>query len=84
MGTFTFCSKFQMYMETGRSRWGGGGGQLVKFDQTGRMWKQHIVIHKSASAIKCISVPRDDSSYQRNVIHNVCVETKCDYPNKQM
>ena len=63
---------------------GGRGGQLVKFDQTGWAWKQHIIIRRSVSAIKCISVPRDNSSYQRIVIHNVCVATKCDYPNKQL
>jgi len=55
---------------------------LVKFDQTGETWKQQIVIRRSVSVIKCISVPQNDSSNQRIVIHNVCVSTNFDYPSK--
>jgi len=33
---------------------------------------------------KCISVPRNDSSHQRIVIHNVCVATNSyDCPSKE-
>jgi len=40
------------------------------------------LIRRIVNVIKCISVPRDDSSHQRIVIHNVCVATKFYYTSK--
>jgi len=48
-----------------------GGGKSAYFD-----------MQKPQFMIMYISVPRDDSSHQRIVTNNVCVETNSDYQSK--
>jgi hypothetical protein len=43
---------------------------------------EYFDTQKQQFVMKCISKPRDDSSHQKSVIHNFCVETNSDYQSK--